>query len=120
MNHKNGAMRADSNWSELTAEQIETLDCWLFVERITYEEARKRSEKEWGVASSISSVGRYYRRRAAQLAVMELAEAAAASDAIDESVAKTERLRGAAMKVIGKRLMEGAMDGSEATELAKL
>ncbi len=120
MNHKNGAMRADSHWSELKPEQMETLEQWLFVEKITYEEARKRAERDWGIVSSVSSVGRYYRRRRAQQAVQALVEAAAAADAIDESAAKTERLRSAAMKLIGKRLLEDAMDGSETTELARL
>ena len=104
----------------MTPEQHDMFERWLFVEKLSYDETRKRAEKEWGVVSSVSSVGRYYRRRVAQQSVLGLIEAAAASEAIDDTSARTDRLRGAAMKIIGKRLLEEAMEGGEAKELARL
>ena len=56
-------MRDDSTWNQLTPEQRETLEGWLFDENLGYVETLERVQKEFGLEATIASLGRYYRRR---------------------------------------------------------
>jgi len=38
-------LRSDSKWNELTAEQRDTLEGWLFEENVSYREALERLQK---------------------------------------------------------------------------
>src|SRR6266478_2993623 len=113
-------LRADSTWNELTPEQREKLDEWLFEEEVSYQETRARAQKEWGIESSISSVGRYYRRGRNARMLEEMAETQATANALNGTGLNMKTLRSSALKVIGKRLFEKAMDGCDVKELAAL
>src|SRR5260370_13239077 len=111
-------LRADSTWNELTPEQREKLDEWLFEEEVSYQEARERAQREWGIESSISSVGRYYRRGRNARMLEEMAETQATAKALNGTGLNMKTLRSSALKVIGKRLFGKAMDGCDVKELA--
>jgi len=113
-------LRADSTWNELTSEQREKLDEWLFEEEVSYQEARERAQREWGIESSIASVGRYYRRGRNARMLEEMAETQATAKALNGTGLNMKTLRSSALKVIGKRLFEKAMDGCDVKELAAL
>jgi len=113
-------LRADSTWNELTPEQREKLDEWLFEEEVSYQEARARAQREWGIESSISSVGRYYRRGRNARMLEEMAETQQAVKALNGTGLNMKTLRSSALKVIGKRLFEKAIDGCDVKELAVL
>src|SRR5260221_8078489 len=113
-------LRTDSTWNGLTPEQREKLDEWLFEEEVSYREARERAQREWGIESSISSVGRYYRRGRNARMLAEMAETQQAAKALDGTGLNMKTLRSSALKVIGKRLFEKAMDGCDVKELAVL
>src|SRR5258706_6978157 len=111
-------LRAESTWNELTLEQREKLDEWLFEEEVSYQEARARAQREWGIESSISSVGRYYRRGRNARMLEEMAETQQAVKALNGTGLNMKTLRSSALKVIGKRLFEKAIDGCDVKELA--
>ena len=113
-------MRSDSNWNELTPEQREALEHWLFEENLGYANVVERAKKEWGLDSSVSSVGRYYRRRRAERTVESLDEAAESAEAIEATAAKADKLRSAALKVLAQRFLEEAMEGGDGKVLARL
>ena len=60
-------MRDDSTWNQLSPEQRETLEEWLFDENLGYEKTVKRVREEFGLETTIASVGRFYRRRAREI-----------------------------------------------------
>ena len=59
-------MRSDSTWNQLTPEQRETLETWLFDENLGYAETVERVRREFGLQATTLSVGRFRRRRAAE------------------------------------------------------
>ncbi len=72
-------MRSDSTWNQLTPEQRETLETWLFEENLACSETVERLRREFGLQATVSSVGRFCRRRAAERQAEDLAEAQAAT-----------------------------------------
>jgi hypothetical protein len=113
-------LRADSTWNGLTPEQREKLDEWLFVEGVSYEEARTRAQREWGIECSIASVGRYYRRGLNSRTVEQMEEAQDAATAVNRTGVRLKSLRDSALKVIGQRMLQKAMAGGDVKELAAL
>jgi hypothetical protein len=113
-------LRADSTWNGLTAEQREKLDEWLFVEGASYEEVRTRAQRDWGITTSIASVGRYYRRGLNPRTVEAMEEAREAATAVNRTGVRLTSLRNSALKVIGQRMLEKAMAGGDVKELAAL
>ena len=113
-------LRSDSTWNGLTAEQREKLDEWLFLEGASYEEVRTRAQRDWGIVCSVWAVGRYYRRAVETRAVEKMAEAQDAATAVNRTGVKLKSLRSSALKVIGQRLLEKAMEGGDVKELAAL
>ena len=63
MNHK---LRSDSVFTQLTSEQIEQLEDWLFEEKLSYKEVIEKMEKTFGVKTSQTALGRYFRRLAGE------------------------------------------------------
>jgi hypothetical protein len=113
-------MRADSTWNALTPEQRQTLESWLFEENVSYQEARERARKEWGVTCSVWSVSRYYQRRLNERVVEEMAEAEQVADEVNGTKAEFKNLKASALKLIGKRLLERAVAAGDVKELAAL
>ena len=60
----NPKLRSDSVFTELTSEQIEQLEDWLFEEKLSYKEVIEKIQKEFGVKTSQTALGRYFRRLA--------------------------------------------------------
>jgi hypothetical protein len=115
-----GKLRSNSTWNSFTNEQLETLEEWLFVDRLGYQEAKERVAKEFGVTCSTSGLCRYYRKARSLRVEKELTEMQGAANRLNGSEAKVESLRLSALKMIGKRLLEIAMDDGEVAELAAL
>lgn len=60
----NSKLRSDSVFTQLTNEQIEMLEEWLFEEKLSYKEVIEKIQKEFGVKTSQTALGRYFRRLA--------------------------------------------------------
>ena len=69
-------LRNDSVFSQLTPEQVELLEGWLFEENLGYKEALERVEKEFQVKGSLSGLRRFYRRLALERSREDLVEMA--------------------------------------------
>lgn len=111
-------LRDDSTWNQLTPEQRETLEAWLFDENLGYAKTLERVQKEFGLEATMASLGRYYRRRARERQVEELVEAQAAASALNELPVSVANLRDAAVKLVGKAVLKLA--GERPEDLAQL
>src|ERR1035441_8756389 len=99
-------MRDDSTWNQLTPEQRETLESWLFDENLGYAKTLARVQEEFGLEATIASVGRFYRRRARERQVEELVEAQAAANELNDLPVSVASLREAAVKLVGKAALK--------------
>jgi hypothetical protein len=114
-------MRDDSTWNRLKAEQREKLESWLFDENLGYVETLARVQKEFGVDATISSLGRFYRRRARERQSGEMLAAAVQANELNEMPVSADTLRAAAVKVIGKAVLKLAIEKpGQVQELAAL
>ncbi len=109
-------LRDDSTWNQLTPEQRETLEEWLFDENLGYAKTLERVEKEFGLEATIASLGRYYRRRARERQVAELAVAQLAASELNDLPVSTDCLRTAAVKLVGKAVLKLAGEQPEQLE----
>src|ERR1700722_20083584 len=62
----NNKLRRDSIFAQLTNEQTERLEDWLFEDKLGYKDALEKMQKEFGVETSKSALARFYRRLALQ------------------------------------------------------
>ena len=62
----NSKLRSDSVFAQLTNEQLELLEDWLFEEKLGYKEVLEKAQQQWGLKSSLTALGRFYRRLALQ------------------------------------------------------
>jgi len=99
-------MRDDSTWNQLTPEQRETLESWLFDENLGYVKTVERVQEEFGLEATIASVGRFYRLRARGRQVAELVEAQAAASELNGLPVSVASLREAAVKLVGKAALK--------------
>jgi hypothetical protein len=109
-------MRDDSTWNQLTPEQRETLESWLFDENLGYAKTLERVQKEFRLEATIASLGRYYRRRARERQVAELAVAQIAASELNDLPVSTDSLRTAAVKLVGKAVLKLAGEKPEQLE----
>jgi hypothetical protein len=110
-------IRSDATWGGLAAEHREMLEQWLFEENLSYEATRELAQKEFGFTGSTTSLGRFYQHRAKERLVKELEELDSTTSAVNQTKVNMGNLRGAALKVIGKRLFESAMGRGEPKDL---
>ena len=106
-------LRNDSTWNQLTPEQLETLETWLFDENLGYAETVERVRREFGLESTISSVGHFRRRRAAERQAEDLAEAHAAALGLNGLPINLTSLREAVVKLAAKTAFNLATDQPE-------
>ena len=109
-------MRSDAVWNQLTAEQKEIVDGWLFEERLGYAEIVARVEKEFDLKSTVSSLGMYFRRRAADRQGWEMVEARSISETVNGLAGPTDQIRQAAVNLAGKVALRTAIEQPEKLE----
>jgi hypothetical protein len=109
-------MRDDSTWSQLTPEQRETLESWLFDEKLGYAETLAKIQKHFGVEATIASLGRFYRRRARERQLEELLEAQVAAHELNDLPVSVASLREAVVKLVGKAALILATEQPEQLE----
>ena len=99
-------LKSDSKWNELTEEQRDTLEAWLFEENIAYREALERLEQQFGFQASLPGLARLYQRLAQQRLDAELAGLNKTTDKYEENHARMEKLGPAAMMLVANRLWQ--------------
>jgi hypothetical protein len=114
-------LRSDSAWSKLTAEQRKTLEGWLFEENIGYKEALERAQKEFGLASSLTSLADFYQRLAEERMQSELLGIKSMAGKIVKSGVDQDELGATAMMLVAKRMLQLAVASpGKVKELASL
>jgi len=113
-------LRSDSTWAVLTPPQKETITEWLFEENLGYDEALERIRKEFGISASKSSLASYYQSLANERLCEDLSEAHALANQACGANANVSTWRGAAVRIIGKKLMDCALKPGPAKELPTL
>jgi len=113
-------LRSDSTWAVLTPAQKEKLIQWLFDENLSYRETLERVQQEFGVTASKSSLAKYYQFLARERLREELCDAQSIATEAMGSEAKLADLRGAALKMVGKKLIDCALQRGVAKELPSL
>ena len=103
-------MRDDSTWSQLTPEQRETLEIWLFDEYLGYAKTLAKIQEEFGMEATIASLGRFYRRRARERQIEELVQAQADANELNDLPVNVASLREAAVKLVGKAALNLATE----------
>jgi len=106
----NRKWRSDATWNKLTGEQKETVDGWLFDERLGYAEILARVEKEFGLKSSVASLSMYYRRRATGRQGWEMVEAWETARQINGLAGDEDEMLAAALRLTGKAVMRTAIE----------
>src|SRR5580704_18572657 len=101
--------RADAKWNELSQEQLETLEQWLFEERITYQVAWERAQQELGFTGSVSSLRRFYEHMSRERTLRSLGVSEESAEEIDNASAGTATLRAAGMKLVAQLFLNGVM-----------
>jgi hypothetical protein len=108
--------RSDSRWNSLAPEQRETVEKWLFEDRISYAETVERLKKEFGMEISLMGISRFYRCRARIRRSIELLETQVDADKLGAMPVKTEELRAGAVKLLAKDAMALGVERPEDVE----
>lgn len=93
-------LRSDSKWHGITPQAREQVVHWLFEKGMSYKAVLERTEKEFGVKISMTSLARFYRHVAdeRQLAGLNLPPAS------------VEELRAASLKLLHLATYNAALD----------
>ncbi len=106
-------VKSNASWNELSPEQLEKLDQWLFDEKLGYAEVFPKAQSELGFPGSISSLRRYGVRRQQQKLLTDFKEAATDAVELKELGVEPDAARQAGMMVMGAhffRLVREAPD----------
>ena len=117
-------VRSNARWNELTKEQRDRLETWLFEYGMGFEEAWRRAGEELGFKGSVSSVKRFFGRRSQERVLERLVETQEDAEAIEAAPATAKLFRSASMKLMGQLLLRQVRDTpgevKEWSALAKL
>jgi hypothetical protein len=105
--------RADAKWNELTEAQRETLEQWLFEERLAYQVAWERAQQELGFTGSVSSIRRFHEHMSRERTLRSLGVVEASAEEIDQATVNTAALRAAGMKLVAQLFLKGVMESPE-------
>src|SRR5580658_3910132 len=92
--------RSDALWNELSPEQLEKLDQWLFEEKRGFTEVLPKAKTELGFKGSIGSLMRYYQRRSEERELEKLMDLSEDMAAISNTPGDVNGLRLATMKMM--------------------
>src|SRR5579862_8686537 len=98
-------LRSDSAFCQLTSEQAETLEGWLFEERLGYPKVVEKLKAEFGLETSLTGVRRYYKRVDFERSALSLMDAAEMSGLTVQAL-KSGELKPAMMLYANKCLFD--------------
>jgi len=110
-------LRSDSAWAALTPEQKEKLIEWLFEEKLSYQQTLERVQAEFGITASRSSVASYYQTLTRERLREDLCEAQKTAAEAQAAEVSLSTLRSAALKMIGKKLIDCSLEPGTVKEL---
>jgi hypothetical protein len=92
-------VKSHAKWNGLSKKQRNTLEEWLFEEKMGYTKAWERAKKELGFTGSLSSLRRYYSRTEGERMLAGFEESARMMASVNNAPADAESLRNSGMKV---------------------
>lgn len=108
--------RSEARWNELSSEQLETLDKWLFEDKLSYSLILPRAQKQLGYKGQMTSIKRYFKRRSQERLLDKLQnwkrDAAQAAKTGDGS----DAMRMANMQVLNGFLFEALREDPSAVK----
>jgi len=117
-------VRSDALWNKLSGKQREMLEEWLFEDRLNYDVALERAQKELGYTGSRTSLRRFYARTAEERMLRDLTQSREQVDQIRDTPVSAEELRAAGMKVVAQLFLRQVTQAPEQVKewsrLAKL
>jgi hypothetical protein len=117
-------VRSNAQWIGLTSGQRRTLEGWLFDEMLGFAESIERARRELGFTGSLSSLKRFYARRAREREVEGFEVSRDEAEAVNGAPGDAGVFRSAAMKrlarLLFKRVQEAPDDLAEWGMLATL
>jgi len=107
--------RAGTNakWNQLTPEQLEKMEGWLFEEELGFEEVEYRARMEMGFEGSVSSIKRFYARKSEERMVSDMLGSPGKVKEILAAGVSTEDLRAAGMKVVAQLFLNQVLHHPE-------
>jgi hypothetical protein len=109
-------MRHEFTWNQLTLDQRQKLEAWLFNEDVGYANALARVKDEFGVEATIAGIVRFYRLCARERRTKELAQAQAMASKLNDSTVSVAGLREAAVHIVGEAVLKLARDNPKELE----
>ena len=109
-------LRSDSTWANLTPEQRDSLESWLFVENLGYAEVLERARKEFGLNSSLPSLARFRRRLSVERTHRESLGMDDILRQVVDADLPSEKLTSAAMNLAAKQLLLCAIESPHKTK----
>jgi hypothetical protein len=117
-------VRSNAQWIGLTSGQRRTLEGWLFDDLLGFAESIERARRELGFTGSLSSLKRFYARRAREREVEGFGVSRDEAEAVNGAPGDAGVFRAAAMKrlarLLFKRVQEAPDDLAEWGMLATL
>jgi hypothetical protein len=95
--------RSDSKCFGLSRPQLAQLEAWLFVDNLGYKDALAKARAEFGFQGSISSIQRFYTKRARERLPADLPQTAHEAKEVTAAPANEQLPMDSAMKQLGHR-----------------
>lgn len=99
-------VKSTALWNQLSAAHRQTLEDWLFEQRLSYQKAWQRATRELGFTGSISSIRRFYQRAARERQLAAFTHAAKHVKQIRAAKVNTSDLCAASLKAAGMLLLQ--------------
>jgi hypothetical protein len=103
-------LRDDSTFNQLTPQQRETMEGWLFDDNLGYAKTLERVKQEFGLDATMSSLGRYYRRRARDRQVEDLLDAQTGAYEVKDLPLSVTVMREALAKILYSAVLKQATE----------
>src|ERR1700734_2148732 len=106
-------VRGNALWNELSAEQLQTLDEWLFEEHLSYAKILPRAQAELGFKGSIGSLKRYSARRQQERVVEKLADWQETAVEVKGTPTDDAAIQAASTKLLGGIVFQKLLEAPE-------
>jgi len=109
-------LRADSTFANLTPDQRETIEGWLFDENLAYSVVLNRLHRDFGLRATLPSLARYRQRLAVERTHRESLGIDNVLRQVNDADLPFEKIATAAMTLAAKRLLVLAIESPHKTK----
>jgi hypothetical protein len=98
--------KSDARWNQLTPEQQQMLDKWLFEDNLSFAKVLPRAQKQLGYKGQMTSLKRYHKRRAQERLLTDMTGLAQDAATVEQTGAKPGAFRSVNMNVFNAYLYQ--------------